>query len=373
MPIKAPAFKIRQKNIDIYVTSLKAKDLVDNSAISWWKREDKDGYQRPLSETRINQIKQYLLKDTATFPTSILANARGEIAFETVKTVDGGEVLCEITIPDSALPLWIIDGQHRIEGLKAAIAEDEKMARYPVIVSLFTLPKKYDEMFQFHIVNSRAKSVPTDLAQRHLFQMAGELGLPQLIEREGTKNALAAFVIPVIDNLATDPQSPWYQKIIMPDQPKKLKGQLIRQRPFADSVQSIVKERSTLRRDLTQLTSLLIDYWTALSELFPIAFSEPENYTIQGTPGLYSLHYVFPDVYDICAETGDLSKAALKGVLRKMFDNTSKILSVEVNDDFWNKTMGVGHVLAQSTSQKTMTALAEYFREALDTKQQTQL
>lgn len=117
--------------------------------------------------------------------------------------------------------------------------------------------------------------------------------MPQLIGREGTKNALAAYVIPVVDKLATDPKSPWYQKVIMPDQPKKLKGQLIRQRPFADSVQSIVKQKVALRRDLDQLTRLLTDYWIAISEIFPVAFSKPEEYTLQGTPGLYSMHYIF--------------------------------------------------------------------------------
>lgn len=59
----------------------------------------------------------------------------------------------------------------------------------------------------------------------------------------------------------------------------------------------------------------------------------------------------------------------MKGVLNKMFENTSKNLGVEVQDDFWSKTMGIGYPLAQSTSQKTMSASAEYFREALDTKQ----
>lgn len=364
MPLKAPAIKIRQKDTNIYITTLKAGDLLKNYAISWWKRDKEGGYQRPLKDARISQIKSYLSKDIGTFPTSILANIRGKVQCSTLTKIDGDEV-CELTIPDESLPIWIIDGQHRVEGLKAAIEEEPKLAKFPVIVSLFTVTEMYDEMLQFHIVNSRAKSVPTDLAQRHIYQMARELGLPQVMIREGTRDALAAHVIPVVDKLATSPSSPWFKKVQLPDQARKKKGQLIKQRPLADSIQFIVKEKVGLRRDLDQLTGMLIDYWIALAEIFPVAFADPANYTLQGTPGTYSLHYVFPDVYDKCNEANDYSKESMKKVLKKMFEKASEKLEMEISDDFWSKEIGVGHFLAQATSQRLIRALAEYFREAL--------
>lgn len=364
MPLKAPAIRIRQKDTDIYITTLKAGDLLKNYSISWWRRDKADGYQRPLREARISQIKSYLSKDIGTFPTSILANVRGKMQCKTLAKVNGDEI-CELTIPDESLPIWVIDGQHRVQGLKAAIEADPKLAKYPVIVSLFTLPEIYDEMLQFHIVNSRAKSVPTDLAQRHIYQMAQEMGLPQIMIREGTRDALGAHVIPVVDKLASDPNSPWYKKVQLPDQARKKKGQLIKQRPLADSIQFVVKEKVGLRRDLDQLAKMLIDYWNAVSEIFPVAFSDPTNYTLQGTPGTYSLHYVFPDVYDVCNEAGDISKESMKKVLKRMFEKASEKLGAEINDDFWSKEIGTGHFLAQATSQRMIRALAEYFREAL--------
>lgn len=109
--------------------------------------KDEKGYQRPLKDSRITQIERYLSKDIGTFPTSILANVRGKIECET-RSLDGGHEVCELTIPDKALPLWVIDGQRRMQGLKAAIEKDPKLRNYPLIVSLFTLPEIYEEMLQ---------------------------------------------------------------------------------------------------------------------------------------------------------------------------------------------------------------------------------
>lgn len=365
MGLTQTAFRIRQKDTNIYVTTMRASELLKNYTIEWWRRDNPDGYQRPLRDSRIRQIKHFLSKESGTFPTSVLANVRGDIQVKTLKNLDGGMELCEITVPDESLPLEIIDGQHRVEGLKSMVEKDKKFEGYPVIVSLFTFHDKYDEMLQFHIVNSRAKRVPTDLAQRHIFQMASTIGLPEIMMREGERKAFGAYVIPVVDALNKDPKSVWHKKVQLPDQPRKETGQVIRQRPLADSIHYIVKNKTALRRDLDKLTKHLKDYWSALSKIFPIAFSDPANYTIQATTGTYSLHMVFPDVYEECEKLGDLSEDGMEKVLKDMFEKTGEMLRVQVNDDFWSKEIGTGHFLAQATSMKMIKALAEYFREAL--------
>jgi len=365
MSLTLQAIKIRQKDKDIYLTAIRAGDLLKRYDISWWKRESDEGYQRPLKEARVNEIKNYLKKDLGTFPTSILANVRGKIEVKSLKLLDNYGDLCEITIPDESLPIEVIDGQHRVQGLRAAVEEDENFANYPLIVSLFTLPNKYDEMLQFHIVNSRAKNVPTDLAQRHLYQMSRKIGLPMLMLKEGERSAIGAYVTPVVDKLMTDPKSVWYQRVQLPDQASKDEGQIIRQRPLADSIYYIIKEKNTLMKDLDKLTELLKDYWNALAEIFPQAFSDPEHYTIQRTPGVYSLHMVFPEIYNECEKANDFSKEHMKGVLERMFDNAGHELGDNIDDDFWSTDIYVGNNLAQSTSMKLMRALAQYFREAV--------
>jgi len=365
MTLSLDAIKIRQKDHDIYVSAVRASDLLNNYRVGWWSRNDQSGYQRPLRQSRLREIQSYLTKDIGTFPTSVLANVRGKINVKPIKRIDAKRELCEVTIPDSSLPLWIIDGQHRVEGLKAAIENDSGFGDFPIIVSLFTLNDTYDEMLQFHIVNSRAKSVPTDLAQRHIFRMASKIGLAEVMAREGERDALGAAAIAVVDRLMKDENSPWYERIQLPDEPRKQPGEVIRQRPLSDSIHYILKEKHVLQRDPDKLAKLLGDYWTALKEIFPIAFENPEEYTIQKTTGAYSLHMVFSEVYDKCEEAGAINKDKMKLVLKEMFKKTSERLGAEINDQFWSKTIDEGHHLAQSTSQKMIKALAQYFREAL--------
>jgi len=363
MPLNMPAIKVEQRDIDIYVTAMRAQDLLENCRISWWKRDEPNGYQRPLKDSRIREIKHYLLKEIGTFPTSVLANVRGELQAKTTKKLGENCELCEISIPEKSL--WVIDGQHRVEGLRAAKDEENRFEDYPLIVSLFTLPDPYDEMLQFHIVNSRAKSVPTDLAQRHIFQMARKIGLPEVMVREGEREAYGAYVIPIVDKLLKESGSPWHGKIQLADEPRKKREHVIKQRPLADSIHFIIKERPALMKDLDKLTKLLKEYWNALADIFPTAFADPRNYTIQATPGVYSLHMVFPEVYSECEKAGDTSKGGMKKILERMFENASKGLGAEINDAFWSKEIGVGNFLAQATSQKMIKALAQYFREAL--------
>jgi len=365
MTLSLDAIKIRQKDYDIYVSAIKASDLLSNYQVAWWNRDDQSGYQRPLNESRLREIQSYLIKDIGTFPTSVLANVRGNINVKMIKKMDGKRELCEVSIPDSSLPLWIIDGQHRVEGLKAAIENNSDLGNFPIIVSLFTLKDTYDEMMQFHIVNSRAKSVPTDLAQRHIFRMVSRINLPEVMAREGERDALGAVAVAVVDRLMKDKNSPWHERIQLPDEPRKQRGEVIRQRPLSDSIHYILKEKHTLQKDLDKLATLLGDYWAALKEIFPIAFENPEDYTIQKTTGTYALHMVFPEVYDKCEEAGAIDKDNMKAVLKQMFKKTSERLGTEINDRFWSKTIDEGHYLAQSTSMKMIKALAQYFREAL--------
>ncbi len=77
---------------------------------------------------------------------------------------------------------WIIDGQHRIEALKRAIARNRDFENYPVITSILRLPDRFDEMLLFYIVNRRQKGVKTDLVHRHLQRMLQQKGEDWLLD-----------------------------------------------------------------------------------------------------------------------------------------------------------------------------------------------
>jgi hypothetical protein len=97
---------------------------------------------------------RYLVREFGYFPTSILLNVRGEVSFSENKRQDWFSYgVLETKIDD----FWIIDGQHRIEALKRAIARNRDFENYPVITSILRLPDRFDEMLLFYIVNRRQK------------------------------------------------------------------------------------------------------------------------------------------------------------------------------------------------------------------------
>lgn len=130
--IEAPYIEVNQPIGKIYVVSLKCSDLLDIAKydIRRIERDEADnietyfGIQRKPSPNRLKEISEFVRYADATFPTSIV------IAINSVESIDRPEIR-NIKIENSKLLIrnneniaQIIDGQHRILGLKKAIEED---------------------------------------------------------------------------------------------------------------------------------------------------------------------------------------------------------------------------------------------------------
>jgi len=362
--LRINVFKIRQNRVELYITTMKAFDLMKYGTIDYWHEKNQTGYQRPLQERRIIKATRYLLDEEGIFPTSILVNVRGRVEFNPSCSVNGFGELGVLTIPDKSLPLLIIDGQHRIMAIKVAAREDLQFENYAVPVSILTLDDSFDEMRQFYVVNSRQKSVPTGLAQRQLSQTILERGEWEVLPFESTKKVMAAEAVPIVDILRTNPQSPWFGKVFLPDE-KKQPHHIMSQTSLADSVGQILKvltkeERNELREDPTPLASLLIDYWSALKEIFPHAFTNPSEYTLQKTNGCYVFHLIFPSVIAFCEDENNLSKEKMKQLLTDMLENFATNEGwTGILGDFWHGTKG--HPLAMGTGMKSIKELAKKF------------
>lgn len=99
-----------------YIGAMDARDLV---AIAWAdirRLEDREldeylGIERPLSETRVKELVEYVRTVDATFPTSII------VAVQSAHTLFD-EPHAVMSLPKMDNVAKIIDGQHRIAGLK---------------------------------------------------------------------------------------------------------------------------------------------------------------------------------------------------------------------------------------------------------------
>jgi len=129
------------------------------------------GIQRPLNEDRVKEIEQYVETVDACFPTAVILSIRGACA----KYDEAGKILTLSNYLDSEEPersifyaqiAKVIDGQHRIEGLK-----NYKGSRFDVNVSIFIDIDVAEEAYIFSTVNLAQTKVNRSLAY-DLFDLA---------------------------------------------------------------------------------------------------------------------------------------------------------------------------------------------------------
>lgn len=121
--------KMSVGTIDIYTFPMTVNDLAKISYVAVRGRDKEEGaVQRVLNKKRISSIKQYVL-DGNMFVNSFVINWNDE---NYVPEIIDDQII--IPLVDSVAQL--IDGQHRLEGLKEAVKVDESINNKTLLVSM---------------------------------------------------------------------------------------------------------------------------------------------------------------------------------------------------------------------------------------------
>lgn len=135
--ITRPASLVRQGDLTLYATSLKVSDLLIHNFYSIERLDPENanekGYQRLLNKGRAKKLTDYIVAGQETrdafLPTSIFMATHKNISFNPANnTID-------IDI-DEVGPFNIVDGQHRVEGLKMAAEKDKRVLEFEVPVNI---------------------------------------------------------------------------------------------------------------------------------------------------------------------------------------------------------------------------------------------
>lgn len=331
-----------QDDIRLFVGVAKAKDLIRVTSVDPYNpklspTDEGQGYQRPPERSRVTQIGRYLIDQGGggVFPTAVLLSARHELSY------DRKEGTITVT---SNQPLQIVDGQHRLAGLQYAIEEKEALhlADYSIPFVIMEGIDRLAEMTQFRIVNGTAKQVRTDLV--NMILTATYSGMKR---GDVPKKDLWRIVVSnAVDKLAKDVESPWRDMITLPGESSTRGegGKPVRATSFITSLRPVyiwLKETSGVMEqecrdtdaEIDYLYRIVSDYWEAVKQVVPTAFENTNDYVIQKTPGIFSLHkllrHLLSDMY--------------RG--RRRFDVPTFVefleQSPEIADpDFWHKDAG---------------------------------
>ena len=150
---KICVFEIEQPIGTFYVGKIKSDTLI--SITKTVRRTENEGIQRELSEKRARDISKYCEDPDATFPTPIIL-AVNESDIENFSTNIPG--VYELSFDDDYAFAEIIDGQHRIEGIKLA----KDFVTDLLVVLMFDLTEE-EKAYVFSTINSTQTKVDKSL------------------------------------------------------------------------------------------------------------------------------------------------------------------------------------------------------------------
>lgn len=356
------AFELEQNGERMYLTWMKAEELMDEDRVKVdiFRRANKDGYQRTHTKNRSNAFGRFIAVSKGISPLSVLLSVRAPVNFTPEKGNFG-----TLAIPDDE-PLWIVDGQHRIWGLREAMEKSSAYMPFPLPVVILQTTKKdevkekrqeharYEEAKQFVIINRTQKGVRTDLADQFLSRLIKRegtdviAGLPSIVTAgiEWTPRALK------IAELLNDSEGAWKGKVHFPGEAKK--GTAISQGSLKESMEPILKHESFQGYTEEEVAEMLRRYWEAIYELCPAAVDAPQDYLIQRTIGVGVLNKLFPIVAAFTG--GELTQQRIKEVLIKT--------ELGMTSEFWDSKQGEAGLVG--TGRKAVNILWGRMRDALE-------
>lgn len=291
------AIKLRHNGVNVYLSKMSVHNLERYTKIDRWSPEksasdENQGYQRPADKIRVRKMAKYVERELDAgrkplLPTAVVLSARGC----GLETMDG-----TITVTRGK-KLRVIDGQHRREGLLYAANERgiEQARDLELPVVIIDGLNRVDEMRQFKTINSTAKSVRTDLVSMLLANLSVHEGEDALDASEKVQASAAK----AIEKLNTDPKSPWYRRITMPNevaselQVTKATTMLASIKPIRQFfVDGLGQRFTTTEREAEAIAGPVKEFWTAVQKLLPQCWEQPEDYVLLKVQGVFSLNII---------------------------------------------------------------------------------
>ena len=233
--------------IRIYTLVMTVKDLANISYVAVRGKDNEQGaVQRLLNRQRIASIKNYVLDNNLFVNTFVINWTYTEQLPEITDTA--------INMPILYGAAQLIDGQHRLEGIKAAMAENPDLAEKTIIVSLAINLATKDAAKIFLNINSEQKPVPKSL----IYDLYGVT--------DEDRNYAINRAEDIARILNESPDSPFYNVIKYPGMPRG-RGKLDLSTVVSALKQYVDHNGKLEEKNLTTLNSqatILQNYFDAL-------------------------------------------------------------------------------------------------------------
>ncbi len=336
-----PAARVRQGGLVLYSTSIKVRDLVTPNFYSVEtldpnNKNDK-GFQRLLNTARAKRLADYIVKGQdskdAFLPTSVFLATAKNIPFnETNNTIE--------IETGSVCPFSVVDGQHRLEGLKMAAEKDSRVLDFEAPVNIAVNLPFIAQMCHFLIVNTTQKSVDKSVEQRIIARLTEALDLEDLpslpkwilntVEKGEVDKALK-----YVTYLNEANNSPWNGKILMANDESD--DTTINQRSFVKAIVKYVltanNPLAVVVNDLEREKKVFLNYWKAIANLL-----DDGNATVLYKYNGVELFCKFSiPFFTKLQDKGSFTVSTMESLLKSCFENVEGEYAGVGHPDWWAK------------------------------------
>lgn len=257
---EVPAIQVHQGSREFFLTVLSARQLVGISYVAVRGQSDEEGaVQRIFNRERLSSLRKYALQG-GSYPSSIVLNwtsAQLPTFFDGV-----------LTLTEAARSAQIIDGQHRVEGLRAAIEENDFIGDTQVPVSIYVGLDTKACADLFLSINTEQKPVPRSL----VFDLYG-------IASESIVDPAAVRARDIAMHLNEDSSSPYFENIKLPNQPIR-KGGIALSTAIA-ALKPLVESKGIFEqidaKELEVQQKIVMNFFLALRGKYGDAWGEKAN------------------------------------------------------------------------------------------------
>lgn len=253
--------EITQGNHSLLLSGIPAGVVARISYVAIRGQSDETGaVQRVLNARRINSIKSFTLNG-GNYPGSIVLNWT---SVENPVIKPNGR----ISFRDDQRSAQIIDGQHRVAGIAAAIVEDPNIADLQLAVAIYEQLTDQECADIFLSINTEQKTVPRSL----VFDLYG-------IASEATVDPAAVRARDIAVILNESEESPYLNNIKFPGSPIRKGG--IALSTAVSAIKPLVEESGTFQQvGITEFElqkQIVLNFFVALSRKYGKAWLDRGN------------------------------------------------------------------------------------------------
>ncbi len=275
------SIKFTQDNIKMFLLKMTADQLLESYEILHYDSATNTNYQRPPIPTHYRKIANYFLTESSPIlPTAIVA----AISSGNIEELDG-----QVELKGK---MRIVDGQHRIEGLKSLKNEFASQGRekyetiknsfeFPIILMIIEPKDEIVEIDAFININSKGKRVKTDLAET-LKSKKRELALSAVEFIPVNEQLISDIALGVCRKLNTDSNSFWKDLIIQADEIGNRNEQPITVITFMQAIKPVIAlslqglnslGKNEMQTQIVNVSALLLIIWDKVMDKWPGCFN----------------------------------------------------------------------------------------------------